>query len=213
MVHQIYVRSTQKLRRSPFVLLLKYRIRMSREFIERLEARFFFNVRSCYCMDIVLSTPSRSPCKKLNSCYVRTISKLSLVIVQKCKEPSKRIFPFQVTKAGDIATRVTMGIAASSAHLEMPDLMLLARPELQLFALLPLKFVRLYIHDESRFQLKVRLANGRTFYLQLLTHPLRQNEVFGHWVRLLYRLRFYRSNAPLTYEKETALHHRRHTFI
>uniref|UniRef100_A0A8C6Y8W7 Golgi associated RAB2 interactor 5A n=1 Tax=Naja naja TaxID=35670 RepID=A0A8C6Y8W7_NAJNA len=120
----------------------------------------------------------------------------------------------QVTKAGDIATRVTMGIAASSAHLEMPDLMLLARPVPCLTErLLPLKFVRLYIHDESRFQLKVRLANGRTFYLQLLTHPLRQNEVFGHWVRLLYRLRFYRSNAPLTYEKETALHHRRHTFI
>uniref|UniRef100_A0A8C5WZI0 Golgi associated RAB2 interactor 5A n=1 Tax=Laticauda laticaudata TaxID=8630 RepID=A0A8C5WZI0_LATLA len=123
----------------------------------------------------------------------------------------------QVTKAGDIATRVTMGIAASSAHLEMPDLMLLARPrddsKNSRWQLLPLKFVRLYIHDESRFQLKVRLANGRTFYLQLLTHPLRQNEVFGHWVRLLYRLRFYRSNAPLTYEKETALHHRRHTFI
>ncbi|XP_026566441.1 protein FAM71E1 [Pseudonaja textilis] len=140
----------------------------------------------------------------------------------------------QVTKAGDVATRVTMGIAASSIHLEMPDLMLLARPvpcltercecqcpeplpfpdeELQLFALLPLKFVRLYIHDESRFQFKVRLANGRTFYLQLLAHPLRQDEVFGHWIRLLYRLRFYRSNAPLTYEKETALQYRRPTFI
>ncbi|XP_060547534.1 Golgi-associated RAB2 interactor protein 5A-like [Pantherophis guttatus] len=139
----------------------------------------------------------------------------------------------QVTKAGDIATRVTMGIAASSPHLEMPDLMLLARPvpcltewcecqcpealpfadeELQLFALLPLKFVRLYIHDESRFQLKVRLANGRTFYLQLLAHPLKQDDIFGHWIRLLYRLRFYRSDAPLTYEKETALHHRRNTF-
>uniref|UniRef100_A0A670ZMI6 Golgi associated RAB2 interactor 5A n=1 Tax=Pseudonaja textilis TaxID=8673 RepID=A0A670ZMI6_PSETE len=124
----------------------------------------------------------------------------------------------QVTKAGDVATRVTMGIAASSIHLEMPDLMLLARPERDdsknpRWQLLPLKFVRLYIHDESRFQFKVRLANGRTFYLQLLAHPLRQDEVFGHWIRLLYRLRFYRSNAPLTYEKETALQYRRPTFI
>ncbi|KAK9397093.1 protein FAM71E1 [Crotalus adamanteus] len=140
----------------------------------------------------------------------------------------------QVTKAGDIASRVTMGIAASSSFLEMPDLMLLARPvpcltercecqcpealpfpdeELQLFALLPLKFVRLYVHDESRFQLKVRLANGRTFYLQLLTHPLKQDKVFGHWIRLLYRLRFYHSDAPLTYEKENVLHHHRNTFI
>uniref|UniRef100_A0A8C5WZQ5 Golgi associated RAB2 interactor 5A n=1 Tax=Laticauda laticaudata TaxID=8630 RepID=A0A8C5WZQ5_LATLA len=144
------------------------------------------------------------------------LDKFPVTWIKRCPFSNSVLFYsdfWPVTKAGDIATRVTMGIAASSAHLEMPDLMLLARPELQLFALLPLKFVRLYIHDESRFQLKVRLANGRTFYLQLLTHPLRQNEVFGHWVRLLYRLRFYRSNAPLTYEKETALHHRRHTFI
>ncbi|XP_058038658.1 Golgi-associated RAB2 interactor protein 5A [Ahaetulla prasina] len=130
------------------------------------------------------------------------------------------MFSFQVTKAGDIATRVTMGVAASSPHLEMPDLMLLARPvpcltewcecqcpeaipfadeELQLFALLPLKFVCLYIHDESWFQLKVCLANGRTFYLQLLAHPLDQDEIFGHWIRLLYHLRFYRSDAPLSF--------------
>ncbi|XP_070582833.1 Golgi-associated RAB2 interactor protein 5A [Erythrolamprus reginae] len=140
----------------------------------------------------------------------------------------------QVTKTGEIATRVTVGIAASSPCLEMPDLMLLARPvpclteryecqcsealpfpdeELQLFALLPLKFVRLYVHDESRFQLKVRLANGRTFYLQLLAHPLKQDEIFGHWIRLLYRLRFFRSDAPLAYEKQNTQHRQRNTFI
>ncbi|KAM3821086.1 Golgi-associated RAB2 interactor protein 5A [Vipera latastei] len=138
----------------------------------------------------------------------------------------------QITKAGDIAGRVTVGIAASSPHLKMPDLMLLARPvpcltewcecqcpeplpfpneELELFALLPLKFARLYIHNESRFQLKVRLANGRTFYLQLLTHPLKQDTIFEHWIWLLYHLRFYRSDAPLTYEKENALHHHRNS--
>nr|XP_016850132.1 PREDICTED: protein FAM71E1 isoform X2 [Anolis carolinensis] len=119
----------------------------------------------------------------------------------------------QVTKTGDVANRVTVGIAATSPTLEMPDLMLLctANPslsykELQLFGLLPLKFVRLYVHDESRYQLKVRLANGRTFYLQLLTHPLKQDEVFGQWIRLLYRLRFYHTDAPLTYEQQNAIY-------
>ncbi|XP_042332733.1 protein FAM71E1 [Sceloporus undulatus] len=131
----------------------------------------------------------------------------------------------QVTKTGDVANRVTVGIAATSPSLELPDLMLLARPapslttqcecqcpealpfpeeELQLFGLLPLKFVRLYVHDESRFQLKVRLANGRTFYLQLLTHPLKQEYVFGQWIRLLYRLRFYHTDAPIAYEQQAA---------
>ncbi|XP_034992395.1 Golgi-associated RAB2 interactor protein 5A [Zootoca vivipara] len=130
----------------------------------------------------------------------------------------------QVTKTGDIANRVTVGIAATSPSLELPDLMLLARPgscitgqypcecpnpeaspgpddELQLFGLLPLKFVRIYIHDEARYQLKIRLANGRTFYLQLLAHPLKQEHVFGQWVRLLYRLRFHQSDAPVGYEQ------------
>ncbi|XP_053114854.1 Golgi-associated RAB2 interactor protein 5A [Hemicordylus capensis] len=131
----------------------------------------------------------------------------------------------QVTKTGDVANRVTMGIAATSPSLELPDLMLLARPtpissgrysnnsdavpqpgeELQLFGLLPLKFVRIYIHDETRYQLKIRLANGRTFYLQLLAHPLKQDEIFGQWVRLLYRLRFYRTDAPLAYEQGNTL--------
>uniref|UniRef100_A0A8D0E4J3 Golgi associated RAB2 interactor 5A n=1 Tax=Salvator merianae TaxID=96440 RepID=A0A8D0E4J3_SALMN len=120
----------------------------------------------------------------------------------------------QVTKTGDVANRVTVGIAATNPNLEMPDLMLLARPapslagqNLHLLLLLPLKFVRLYVHDESRFQLKVRLANGRTFYLQLLTHPLKQEHIFAQWVRLLYRLRFYHSDAPITYEQGAAAFH------
>lgn len=134
----------------------------------------------------------------------------------------------QVTKTGDVANRVTMGIAATSPDLELPDLMLLARPtttasghchchcpdalpfpgeELQLFGLVPLKFARIYVHDESRHQLKIRLANGRTFYLQLLAHPLKQDDIFGQWIRLLYRLRFYRSDAPLTYEDQAESGH------
>uniref|UniRef100_A0A8D0KMD2 Golgi associated RAB2 interactor 5A n=1 Tax=Salvator merianae TaxID=96440 RepID=A0A8D0KMD2_SALMN len=127
--------------------------------------------------------------------------------VKKKTRKANRSVSFQVTKTGDVANRVTVGIAATNPNLEMPDLMLLARPApslLQLFGLLPLKFVRLYVHDESRFQLKVRLANGRTFYLQLLTHPLKQEHIFAQWVRLLYRLRFYHSDAPITYEQGAA---------
>ncbi|KAM9113671.1 Golgi-associated RAB2 interactor protein 5A isoform 1-T1 [Pangshura tecta] len=36
----------------------------------------------------------------------------------------------QVTKSGDVASRVTLGIAATSPRLELPDLLLLARPVL-----------------------------------------------------------------------------------
>lgn len=73
--------------------------------------------------------------------------------------------------------------------------------------LVPLKFARIYVHDGSRHQLKIRLANGRTFYLQLLAHPLKQDEIFGQWIRLLYRLRFYRSDAPFTYENTVEQRH------
>ncbi|XP_065427180.1 Golgi-associated RAB2 interactor protein 5A [Chrysemys picta bellii] len=123
----------------------------------------------------------------------------------------------QVTKSGDVASRVTLGIAATSPRLELPDLLLLARPvlvpaggpcccrcaqglplpeqELELFGLLPLRFVRLSIQDELRHRLKVRLASGRTFYLQLLAPPAQLERVFGQWVRLLYRLRYQRPGA------------------
>uniref|UniRef100_A0A8C3H5E8 Golgi associated RAB2 interactor protein-like Rab2B-binding domain-containing protein n=1 Tax=Chrysemys picta bellii TaxID=8478 RepID=A0A8C3H5E8_CHRPI len=98
----------------------------------------------------------------------------------------------QVTKSGDVASRVTLGIAATSPRLELPDLLLLARPVL---VLLPLRFVRLSIQDELRHRLKVRLASGRTFYLQLLAPPAQLERVFGQWVRLLYRLRYQRPGA------------------
>ncbi|XP_077170417.1 Golgi-associated RAB2 interactor protein 5A [Paroedura picta] len=128
----------------------------------------------------------------------------------------------QVTRSGEVANRVTVGIAASSHSLELPDLLLLARPieypmeectcehpepklikreELQLIALMPLKFVRIYVHEANRHQLKVCLANGRKFYLQLLGHPQKLDYVFGQWVRLLYRLRFYRTDAPISYQQ------------
>ncbi|XP_062456918.1 LOW QUALITY PROTEIN: Golgi-associated RAB2 interactor protein 5A-like [Rhea pennata] len=107
----------------------------------------------------------------------------------------------QVTKSGDAASRVTVGIAATSPRLALPDLMLLARPvqalgELELFGLLPLQFVRLSLHSEKRHQLKVSLASGRTFYLQLLAPRRRLERLFGRWLRLLYLLRYPRPPRP-----------------
>ncbi|XP_056681615.1 Golgi-associated RAB2 interactor protein 5A [Monodelphis domestica] len=100
----------------------------------------------------------------------------------------------QVTRFGEVANKVTMGVAATSPALELPDILLLAGPApgkggLQLFELIPLQFAELYIHDEKRQQLKVKLWSGRTFYLQLRA-PASEDQEFGRWVRLLYRLRF-----------------------
>ncbi|XP_064355626.1 Golgi-associated RAB2 interactor protein 5A [Dromaius novaehollandiae] len=114
----------------------------------------------------------------------------------------------QVTRSGDVASRVTVGIAATSPCLALPDLLLLARParvpsggpshapparaqpeELELFGLLPLRFARLSLHSARHHQLQVRLASGRTFYLQLLAPPRRLEGLFARWLRLLYLLR------------------------
>ncbi|XP_049649093.1 Golgi-associated RAB2 interactor protein 5B [Accipiter gentilis] len=104
----------------------------------------------------------------------------------------------QVTRSGEAASRVTVGIAATSPLLPLPDLMLLARPvpasppdteELQLFGLLPLSFVRLSLHSRRRHQLRARLVTGRTFYLQLLASPRRLHRLFARWIRLLFLLR------------------------
>lgn len=102
----------------------------------------------------------------------------------------------QVTRLGEVANKVTMGVAASSPALELPDLLLLAGPakengHLQLFGLFPLQFVQLFVHDESRWQLKVKFRTGRAFYLELRAQRETLDREFGQWVRLLYRLRFH----------------------
>ncbi|XP_006986256.1 Golgi-associated RAB2 interactor protein 5A isoform X3 [Peromyscus maniculatus bairdii] len=113
----------------------------------------------------------------------------------------------QVTRFGEVANKVTMGVAASSPALELPDLLLLAGPDkesgrLQLLGLFPLQFVQLFVHDESRHQLKVKFRTGRAFYLQLRASAETRDREFGRWVRLLYRLRFHSpaSAVPFTHE-------------
>ncbi|GAB1292017.1 Protein FAM71E1 [Apodemus speciosus] len=113
----------------------------------------------------------------------------------------------QVTRFGEVANKVTMGVAASSPALELPDLLLLAGPDkenghLQLLGLFPLQFVQLFVHDVSRQQLKVKFRTGRAFYLQLRSPPETRDCEFGRWVRLLYRLRFHSPTCavPFTHE-------------
>ncbi|XP_068383952.1 Golgi-associated RAB2 interactor protein 5A isoform X2 [Eschrichtius robustus] len=113
----------------------------------------------------------------------------------------------QVTRLGEVANKVTMGVAASSPALELPDLLLLAGPakengRLQLFGLFPLQFVQLFVHDESRWQLKVKFHTGRAFYLQLRAPPETRDLEFGQWVRLLYRLRFHSAQGAVPFTQE-----------
>ncbi|XP_031537416.2 Golgi-associated RAB2 interactor protein 5A isoform X4 [Vicugna pacos] len=116
----------------------------------------------------------------------------------------------QVTRLGEVVNKVTMGVAASSPALELPDLLLLAGPakengRLQLFGLFPLQFVQLFVHDESRWQLKVKFRSGRAFYLQLRAPPQTRDREFGQWVRLLYRLRFHSAQGAVPFTQEYRL--------
>ncbi|XP_067328724.1 Golgi-associated RAB2 interactor protein 6-like [Anolis sagrei] len=111
----------------------------------------------------------------------------------------------QVSKQGgalDVHNQVQLvraAIVATSPSLQVPNVLLLARPltpatdpraphklpsnnnagsnlvtrfELTRFPrLLPLCFVKISIHDRERQQLRFKLATGRTFYLQLLPPP------------------------------------------
>ncbi|XP_055408996.1 Golgi-associated RAB2 interactor protein 5A isoform X3 [Bubalus kerabau] len=113
----------------------------------------------------------------------------------------------QVTRLGEVANKVTMGVAASSPALELPDLLLLAGPakengHLQLFGLFPLQFVQLFVHDESRWQLKVKFRTGRAFYLQLRAPPESRDREFGQWVRLLYRLHFHSAQGAVPFTQD-----------
>ncbi|KAG3291201.1 family with sequence similarity 71 member C [Ictidomys tridecemlineatus] len=123
----------------------------------------------------------------------------------------------QISKRGELidvhnhARMVTMGVVRTSPCLTLPDVMLLARPAaickdyapcglatqerakkptqtLELTRLLPLKFVKITIHNSHKQQLHLRLATGRAFYLQLCP-PSDTRDLFAHWEYLVYILR------------------------
>ncbi|KAM8764575.1 Golgi-associated RAB2 interactor protein 3 [Rhynchonycteris naso] len=124
----------------------------------------------------------------------------------------------QISKKGemiDVHNRVrlvTVGIASTSPILPLPDVMLLARPTkiceqhakhartargrgrkpmkiLELTRLLPLKFVKISVHNREKQQLRLKLATGRTFYLQLCPSSDAREDLFCYWEKLVYLLR------------------------
>ncbi|XP_042538267.1 protein FAM71A [Dipodomys spectabilis] len=123
----------------------------------------------------------------------------------------------QITKRGEVidvhnrVRMVTVGIASTSPILPLPDVMLLARPAtstedqagrgqnkgrkrratrpLELTRLLPLKFVRISIHDHGKQQLRLKFATGRSCYLQLCPPLDAREDLFAYWEKLIYLLR------------------------
>ncbi|XP_035136476.3 Golgi-associated RAB2 interactor protein 4 [Callithrix jacchus] len=124
----------------------------------------------------------------------------------------------QITKRGEVidvhnrVRMVTMGIARTSPILPFPDVMLLARPAtgceeyaghgkatkrkkhkaaktLELTRLLPLKFVRISVHDHEKQQLRLKFATGRSCYLQLCPALDTRDDLFAYWENLIYLLR------------------------
>nr|XP_001107796.2 protein FAM71A [Macaca mulatta] len=124
----------------------------------------------------------------------------------------------QITKRGEVidvhnrVRMVTMGIARTSPILPLPDVMLLARPatgyeeyaghgqatkrkkrkaakNLELTRLLPLKFVRISVHNHEKQQLRLKFATGRSCYLQLCPALNTRDDLFAYWEKLIYLLR------------------------
>ncbi|XP_004423090.1 PREDICTED: protein FAM71C-like [Ceratotherium simum simum] len=124
----------------------------------------------------------------------------------------------QISKRGEVidvhnsVQMVTVGIAYTSPNLTIPDVMLLARPavscavnarhdrdtqgkafkstkSLELTRLIPLKFVKLSIYNQEKKQLHLKLATGRSFYLQLCPSSDAKEDLFAHWEDLMYLLR------------------------
>ncbi|XP_037020198.2 Golgi-associated RAB2 interactor protein 4 [Artibeus jamaicensis] len=124
----------------------------------------------------------------------------------------------QTTKKGEVidvhnhVRVVTVGITSTSPILPLPDVMLLARQApgceehsghgkgtrgkghkasktLELTRLLPLKFVRMSVHDREKKQLRLKFPTGRSCYLQLCPPPGAQEDLFACWENLVYLLR------------------------
>uniref|UniRef100_A0A674IPX5 Golgi associated RAB2 interactor protein-like Rab2B-binding domain-containing protein n=1 Tax=Terrapene triunguis TaxID=2587831 RepID=A0A674IPX5_9SAUR len=100
---------------------------------------------------------------------------------------------------------VTVGICASSPSLSLPNVMLLAhrvptssqeavsKPWKTLAGLtpefscrfFPLKFVEITVHNAEKRRLKLKLASGRSFYLELCAPPDKQCLLFRQWLQLI----------------------------
>ncbi|NXA31808.1 FA71D protein, partial [Eudromia elegans] len=107
---------------------------------------------------------------------------------------------------------VTIGICSASPSSLTPSVMLLAHevpeslPEsapsfcklseesahteqLALTRFFPLKFVKLSVHSQDKHHLKLKLVNGRSYYLELCAPPDQQHNLFQQWLQLISLLR------------------------
>uniref|UniRef100_A0A8D0HMP3 Golgi associated RAB2 interactor protein-like Rab2B-binding domain-containing protein n=1 Tax=Sphenodon punctatus TaxID=8508 RepID=A0A8D0HMP3_SPHPU len=123
----------------------------------------------------------------------------------------------QISKRGEVidvhnrVRMVTVGVASTSPVLLVPNVLLLARPAvspeeqasprmaklrqaphaktLELTRLLPLRFVKISIHEAEKQQLRLKLASGRSFYLQLCPASDTREDLFDYWVKIIHLLR------------------------
>ncbi|KAL0611029.1 Protein FAM71C [Plecturocebus cupreus] len=102
----------------------------------------------------------------------------------------------QISKTGEVidvhnrARMVTVAIIRTSPCLTLPDER--GRPPAQLLELtrlLPLMFVKISIYNSIKKQLHLKLATGRSFYLQLCPPSDASEDLFVHWENLVYILR------------------------
>ncbi|XP_015270858.1 PREDICTED: protein FAM71C-like [Gekko japonicus] len=119
----------------------------------------------------------------------------------------------QVNKRGEVidvhnqVEPMTVAVACTILLRETPDVLLLARtvhpseenlPPLknllyhypppktyELTRLLPLRFVKIMVHNARKKQLRFKLASGRAFYLQLCSPPDQREDLFELWVRVV----------------------------
>ncbi|XP_025035695.1 Golgi-associated RAB2 interactor protein 2 isoform X2 [Pelodiscus sinensis] len=57
--------------------------------------------------------------------------------------------------------------------------------QLELSRFFPLKFVEISVHNAEKRRLKLKLASGRSFYLELCGPPDEQHLLFRQWLRLI----------------------------
>nr|XP_056707885.1 Golgi-associated RAB2 interactor protein 2 [Euleptes europaea] len=118
---------------------------------------------------------------------------------------------------------VTVGVCVSSPSLSLPNVMLLAHTvpvsskesistyascpqssysedELVLTRFLPLKCVKISVHSVQRKRIKLKLVNGRVYYLELSGPPQKQAFLFCQWIRLISLLKTKTSDSAILFK-------------
>ncbi|XP_042325055.1 protein FAM71F2-like [Sceloporus undulatus] len=154
----------------------------------------------------------RTPMAKGNKLNNRELGLEEGLLCQLVHSPDYNIFPrsavfesnfIQVTKKGkwvditNMPTIVTMGVTSSDPCLPLPNVLLMAKrrrpssrghsetpkqPVLELTRMLPLRYVRLSVHDARQRILRIQTVTRKVYYLQL--HQDHPRAVFALWSRL-----------------------------